>query len=94
MKLLSYCSLFMLVMLISFPVSADAFSRRSHHSETAPQSAPLRTTQLTTSQTNTLDASPQAVPEPPVLWLMSLGVGLLAIGALSRRFLGSQSAPR
>jgi hypothetical protein len=92
MKLLSYCSLLMLLMLISLPVDADAFSRRSHHSESAPQSAPLRTTQLTTSQTNTLDASPQAVPEPPVLWLMTIGVGMLAIGAVMRRFRGSRSA--
>jgi hypothetical protein len=91
MKLVSYFSLVMLLMLISFPVTSDAFSRRSSHSEvTQPVSTPLRTSQTNTSQTNMaqtngLAASSQAVPEPPVLWLMSLGVGLLILGAMFRR---------
>jgi hypothetical protein len=100
MKFLSYFSLVLLLMLISFPVSSDAFSRRSSHSEVAqPATTSLRTSQTNTSQTNItqangLNASSQAVPEPPVLWLMSLGVGLLVLGAMFRQVCRSQKSVR
>lgn len=93
MRFLSYCGLFLLLTLISFPISADAFSRRSHHSEAAPQSAPLKTTQVTTNHTTTLDVSAQAVPEPSALSLMSIGVGLLVLGAMAKRLLRPDNSP-
>ena len=79
MRLIPGISLLILFMFISFPGTSDAFSRRSHHSEMGPQSAPL------TSQTIRDDVSPQAVPEPPALLLMSIGVGLLAVGVMFKR---------
>ena len=81
MKALSGISLYILFVLIAFPATSDAFSRRSHHSEVGPQTAPLNS-----SQTITSDVSAQAVPEPPALLLMSIGVGLFAGGAMLRRF--------
>ena len=83
MKLLSCFSLLVFVMLISFPVTSDAFSRRSHHSEMTPQTAPLNTLQ---TQPQTRDVSAQAVPEPPALLLISIGLGLLAVGLTFKRF--------
>lgn len=82
MKLLSCFSLFVFLMLISFPVTSEAFSRRSHHSEMTPQSAPLNTLQTQTRD----DVSAQAVPEPPALLLISIGIGLLAVGLTFKRF--------
>ena len=81
MKLLSCLILLVLCLLISFPATADAFSRRSHSSEMGPHTTPLNT-----SQTLTHDVSPQAVPEPPAALLMSIGVGLLGLAAMFKRF--------
>lgn len=100
MRLVSCFGMFLFVMVISLPVTSDAFSRRSSHSEvTQPVSTPLRTSQTNTTQsnitqTNRLDASSQAVPEPPVLWLMSLGLGLLILGAIFRQLRRSQKSLR
>lgn len=86
MKLLSSFSLVMLLTIISFPVTSDAFSRRSSHSEVAsPVSTPLKASHTNIAETTRVDASAAAVPEPPVLWLMSLGVGLVVLGAMFRR---------
>jgi PEP-CTERM motif-containing protein len=86
MKFLSCFSLLLFWTVISLPATSDAFSRRSSHSEMA-QATPLTTHQTNLAQTNTTDASvsAQAVPEPPVLWLMSIGFGLLAAGTMYRR---------
>ena len=84
MKILTYCSVFVLLSLLSFPITAEAFSRRSHSSEITQSqavTAPLNTLQ-------TQDVSAQAVPEPPVLLLMSIGIGLLALCAGARRSVG------
>ena len=81
MNILVYCCLFVLLTFISLPTTADAFSRRSHHSQaTANQAstAPL--------QAATTDTSPNAVPEPPVLMLMTIGFGLFALGSAVRAF--------
>jgi hypothetical protein len=81
MKYVSGISLFVLFMVLSFPVTSDAFSRRSHGSEMGPQTTPLNT-----SQTHGHDnVSAQAVPEPPVLLLMSIGLGLFSVGAIVKR---------
>jgi hypothetical protein len=85
MKVSSF-SVFVLLMVISFPITSDAFSRRSHHSEMGPQSAPLNSSQTQSqSEGNSRNASAQAVPEPPVLLLMSFGIGLLGVGTLFQR---------
>jgi hypothetical protein len=86
MKLLTYCSVFVLLTLISLPITAEAFGRRSHHSEVGPtqQTAPLNQ--------QTRDVSPQAVPEPPAVLLMGIGIGLFAICSMIVRFRGQQAS--
>jgi len=79
MKTLIYGSLLVLLTLLSLPTTSEAFSRRSSGSDIAPMQA--ATTPVTTS---TNDA--QAVPEPPVVLLMSVGVGLFALGSAIRGF--------
>jgi hypothetical protein len=79
MKTLIYGSVLVLLTLLSLPSTSDAFSRRSSGSEVAPFQA---TTAPTTTRTN--DA--QAVPEPPVVLLMSVGLGLFALGYAIREF--------
>ena len=85
MKLLTYCSVFVLLTLISLPITAEAFSRRSHHSE-------LVQTQQTAPPNQTRDVSPQAVPEPPAVLLMGIGIGLFAIGVMIMRFRGPRAS--
>lgn len=84
MKISTYCSMLVLLTLISLPITAEAFSRRSHNSEMGPtqQTAPLNQ--------QTRDVSPQAVPEPPVVLLMGIGIGLFAIGSMVMRFRGQR----
>jgi hypothetical protein len=79
MKTLIYGSVLMLLMLLSFPTTSDAFSRRS----SGPEIAPFQAT-TTPSTTGTNDA--KSVPEPPVVLLMSIGVGLFAVGYAIRGF--------
>ena len=77
MKQLIYGSAVILAVLLSLPATSDAFSRRSSSTELGPQSAnaPLQAS-----------TSAQAVPEPPVLLLMSIGVGVFGLGYAIRRF--------
>jgi hypothetical protein len=63
-----------LLALLSLPTTSDAFSRRSSGSDFAPN-------QLVTTPVTTATTDAQAVPEPPVLLLMTLGLGLFALGA-------------
>ena len=78
MKTFVYWSALMLAAVLSLPATADAFSRRSSSWEIGPQNvtAPVQAT------TN----SPQSVPEPPVLFLMTVAVGLFGVGYAIRRF--------
>lgn len=87
MKITIYCSLFVLLALMSFPITADAFSRRSHHSD-------FSQSQAVTAPLQTADVSPNAVPEPPVLLLMSIGIGLLALCVGVRRFRGQAASDK
>jgi hypothetical protein len=73
MKTSVYGSALVLLALLSFPTTSDAFSRRS----SGPEIAPLQTTTAPVT-TRTNDA--QAVPEPPVVLMMSVGLGLFALG--------------
>ena len=81
MKVLIYGSLFVFVTLLSLPATADAFSRRSHHSEIASTAVTGPVTPGTTDSTGAT-----AVPEPPVLMLMTLAFGLFAVGSAIVRF--------
>ena len=79
----SICGLvILLAACFSMPVTADAFSRRSHSSEVTQSQA--ITSNLNTQTTG--DVSPQAVPEPPMVLLMSLVVGVFALGAAVKAF--------
>ena len=77
MKTLFYGSALVLAALLSLPATSDAFSRRSSSFEIGPQNvtAPVQAT------TN----SPQSVPEPPVLLLMTIAVGVFGLGYAIRR---------
>ena len=84
MKLLVYDSLVVFLTLISLPLNADAFSRRSRHSEVAPTQ---QTTQLNNT-TETGNVSAQAVPEPPVFLLIGVGVGIIALYSVQDGYAG------
>ena len=81
MKTLVYGSVLVLLALLSFPTTSEAFSRRSSGSEFAPTQAVT-----TPVNTNTSNVSAQSVPEPPVLLLMSIGLGVFALGAAIKAF--------
>jgi hypothetical protein len=89
MKILTYCSIALLLALIAFPITAEAFSRRTHSSEVAQRQVQAPRD----GNTQTQDVSPQAVPEPPALLLMGIGIGLFAIFSMIKRFRG-QAASR
>ena len=78
MKPLIYGSALVLFTLLSLPTTSDAFSRRSHEWEAGP----LQTTPVT----NTTNASAQSVPEPPVVMLMSIGLGVFGLGYAMKTF--------
>ena len=79
MKTFMYGSALLLAALLSLPATADAFARRSSSTEFGPL-------QATTAPTNGTNGSAQSVPEPPVLWLMSIGVGVFGAGYAILRF--------
>jgi hypothetical protein len=81
MKAMVYGTLLVLLALLSLPTTSDAFSRRSSGSEVAPF-------QATTSPVNTTtnNVSAQSVPEPPILLLMSIGLGVFASAYAVKRF--------
>ncbi|HKY72404.1 MAG TPA: PEP-CTERM sorting domain-containing protein [Nitrospira sp.] len=88
MKPYIYALLIVLFTLLSLPATSDAFSRRSSSSEVS-QSQVVTTPHKKPHKNNTLlssDVSAQAVPEPPVLVLMSIGLGVLALGYAIRSF--------
>jgi hypothetical protein len=85
MKVLIYGSVLVLLTLLSLPTTSDAFSRRSKSSEVAPVTTPLRAATTETNGTNGTNGSAAAVPEPPVLLLMTIGLGLFAVGYAVRK---------
>jgi len=89
MRILTYCSVFVLLALISFPITAEAFSRRTDSSEVAQHQVQAPRD----GKTQTQNVSPQAVPEPPALLLMGIDIGLFAIFLMIKRFRG-QAASR
>ena len=80
MKGLSYGGVLTLLMLMFLPTTSDAFSRRSHSSEVI-QSSSTQNGNVTTENGN----SAQAVPEPPLLLVMSIGLGAFALLYAIRR---------
>ena len=99
MKILTYFSVVVLLALIAFPITAEAFGRRTHSSEVAqhqvqaPHDSNTQTQNTQTQNTQTQNVSPQAVPEPPALMLMGIGIGLFAVFLMIKRFRG-QAASR
>ena len=93
MKILSYLTVLALFTLTAFPITAEAFSRRADSSEVGQHQTQAH--QAHTSRdgkTETQNISPQAVPEPPALWLMGIGIGLFTIFALIKRFRGQDAS--
>lgn len=76
MKTLAYGSALVLAALLSLPATSDAFSRRSSSWEAGPQNVTVPVQATTT---------PQAVPEPPVLLLMTIAVGMFGLGYAIRK---------
>jgi hypothetical protein len=86
MKQVTYWGLFIFVTLLLLPPTADAFSRRSHHSETMQTqtvTAPILPDTIGNGGSGNVSA--QAVPEPPVLLLMSIALGVFAVCSVIRR---------
>jgi hypothetical protein len=71
MKALIYGSLLVMLTVLSWPTRSEAFSRRSHSSEMGGGQAV--TTPLPTTTTENGNVSAQAVPEPPLLVLVTIG---------------------
>ena len=99
MRILIYCCVLVILTLISSPITAEAFSRRTHHSEIGPsQPGPSQAGQhhgesgTPGGNIQTLNRTPQAVPEPPVLLLMGIGIGFFAIGSMIVRFRGQDAS--
>jgi len=71
MKIVTYWSVFVLLALLSFPLSADAFSRRADHSEVG----------LTQVQSAAPDKAQtkQSVPVPGTFLLFGVGFAAFAV---------------
>jgi hypothetical protein len=97
MKIFIYCCVFALLTVTSLPITAEAFSRRAHHDE-VPQglSAPQKDTTHTNNAAgpNTPgNNTPTNVPETSSLLLMGVGIGLLGIYAMKKRFRSHFASP-
>ncbi len=80
MKSFIYSSVLVLLAILSLPTTSEAFSRRQSGSEVGLTQA------VTSSTVTTNDVSAQAVPEPPVLLLMSIGLGIFALVSAIKKY--------
>jgi hypothetical protein len=92
MQIFIYCCVFVLLTVISSPITAEAFSRRPHHDEVPQQfSAPHNGTTHTNNAVgpNTPgNNTPTNVPEPSSFLLLGIGIGLLGMYSMKKRFRG------
>ena len=95
--LLTCCNVVAFVTFLAFPITADAFSRRADSAEVGLHQGQAHQGQALHGQAHQGQAAgegktdantPHAVPEPPALWLLGLGVSLFAIFSLITRFRG------
>jgi PEP-CTERM motif-containing protein len=76
MKILTYSSVVVLFTLLSFPITAQAMGSRHHSWELAQnQSAPHNSEGLNPHE----NGGTYNVPEPSSLWLLGIGIVLLAM---------------
>jgi len=87
LKILTYCSVFVLLALLSFPLTAEAFSRGADN----PAVTQHRVQAPRDGKTQTPNISPQAVPGPPVLLFLGIGIGLFAIYSMTKPFRGQDA---
>ncbi len=91
MKVLAYIGVFVLLVSLSFPLSAGAFGRSPSSSEvnqtgTIHTTAKKSTASITTTNPNGTPGTPQAVPEPSSFMLLAVAFGLIAVVSLKRLF--------
>ena len=85
MRAVIYGLLLLVLASLSSPATSEAFSRRSHSSEVGPTQS-FTTQKSQTSTNDQVNNSAQPVPEPPVLLLMTVGLGALGLFAAIRKF--------
>src|SRR4029078_9661025 len=81
---------FVLLALLSFPLTAEAFSRGADN----PAVTQHRVQAPADGKTQTPNISPQSVPEPPVLLFLGIGIGLFAIYSMTKPFRGQDAGPK
>jgi PEP-CTERM motif-containing protein len=89
MKPYMYASLIVLLTVMSLPATSEAFSRRSSSSEVSQSqvvTSPHKNKPTRPGSIQSSDVSAQAVPEPPVLLLLSIGLGVFTLGYAIRAF--------
>lgn len=82
MKLFIYSSIFLVLTISTLPSSADAFSRRTHHSE-LPQNQQIVSVPV--------NGESQSVPEPSPFVTLGIGLGLVAVFLVGKRCRGQHA---
>jgi len=85
MKVLASIGALVLLVSLSFPLSAGAFGRSPSSSE-VNSTGSTQTTAKTSAVKTDPNGTPQAVPEPSSIMLLAIAVGIIAVTLVKRRF--------